>query len=54
MSLDNVALKSETDSATENDTDFATEDDTEDDKEVQKRGLYVGSRIAALKRQKIG
>ena len=46
MSLDNVALKSETDSA--------TEDDTEDDKEVRKRGLYVGSWIAPSKRRKIG
>ena len=54
MSLDNVALKFETDSATEDDTDSATEDDTEDDKEVRKRGLYVGSRIAPSKRRKIG
>ena len=45
MSLDNVALKSKTDSS--------TEDDTEDVKEAQKRGLYMGSWIAASKRQKI-
>ena len=45
-SLDDLAPKSETDSA--------TEDETEDEKEVRKRGLYLDSRMGASKRQKIG